>query len=232
MKNGILLNKYSPISKFLSKNLEVDMKNFVLFYDNKVFSRKDKKIFIERTKGNLNVNYNFNNLNKKNQYYHVHHSSKKFINLLIKKKLDYLINLGTPRILKKEVLYNVKRGVINIHPGLIQFLRGCTNIEWAILLDKPVGITAHLMSKKIDYGPIIIQKKIQILKNEKYHNIRIKVYIETLKMIRKILRKINQNKIIKSKKINFKKNYYKPINSFQMKMVFKKIKLNQYKYQI
>src|SRR5262245_59969118 len=59
--------------------------------------------------------------------------------------LDWLINVGTPRILKPELLGSPTQGVVNCHPGLLPAFRGSSAVEWAIYLDEPVGNTVHLM---------------------------------------------------------------------------------------
>ena len=60
-------------------------------------------------------------------------------------KIDLLVNAGTPRILKSNLLKAPSIGVINCHPGILPDFRGCTCVEWAIYLDQPIGNTVHLI---------------------------------------------------------------------------------------
>jgi methionyl-tRNA formyltransferase len=51
---------------------------------------------------------------------------------------------------------------INIHPGLNPFNRGWYPQVFSIINGLPIGVTVHLIDEKIDHGPIILQKQIEI----------------------------------------------------------------------
>lgn len=106
---------------------------------------------------------------------------------------DYDIDLGviaTARILKKRVIRNVKKGIVNFHPGLIPENRGLNAVKWAVVLDIPQGVTAHFIDEKVDRGRIIGKYIVPIFSYDSIVDINLRVYemqlhilIPTLKMI-------------------------------------------------
>ena len=66
-----------------------------------------------------------------------------------------------------EFLKSVKNGFINCHPSLLPMYRGANPYSHVIINnEKETGITLHFMDEEFDTGNIIVQKKIQIEKNE------------------------------------------------------------------
>ena len=122
-------------------------------------------------------------------YYVVPHNSKECINLVKKHKLDLGIILGA-RILKKNIFYAFKVGIINMHPGLIPQNRGLDNIKWAIIKGLKQGVTVHMINEKIDHGKIILQKDISIYQDDTLLDIFLRIQnqeqvlmIESLKIL-------------------------------------------------
>lgn len=63
------------------------------------------------------------------------------------------------RILKDNHFQNVKK-MINIHPSLLPAYKGGHPFTWMLKNgEQVIGVSAHLMSDKIDGGPIIFQEK-------------------------------------------------------------------------
>jgi methionyl-tRNA formyltransferase len=90
---------------------------------------------------------------------------------------NFLVNAGTPRILKTPILTATPLGALNCHPGLLPEFRGCSCVEWAIYLDKPVGVTVHRMSEGIDEGPVLLRRQLDIAPKDRYEDVRIKAYL-------------------------------------------------------
>ena len=80
---------------------------------------------------------------------------------------DLIIVAAYGQILPKEILEIPKNGCFNIHPSLLPKYRGSTPIQAAILNgDKKTGVTIILMDEKMDHGPIINQRALEIEENE------------------------------------------------------------------
>ena len=71
--------------------------------------------------------------------------------------------------LPKKVIKFAKKCAFNVHASLLPFLRGAAPINWAIRLGyKETGLTAFVLSDKIDQGDIIANTKVKIAAGEKY----------------------------------------------------------------
>ena len=98
--------------------------------------------------------------------------------------LDYCIFAGGG-ILKNQIL-NLSTKFIHLHPGITPYYRGSTCFYYSILKENYAGVTAYIMDKNLDTGPILFQKKFQ-KPNHKYLDdvfdpyIRSETLIELLK---------------------------------------------------
>ena len=80
---------------------------------------------------------------------------------------DLIIVAAYGQILPKEILEIPKNGCFNVHPSLLPKYRGPIPIQAAILNgDKKTGVTIILMDEKMDHGPIVNQRALEIEENE------------------------------------------------------------------
>lgn len=78
-------------------------------------------------------------------------------------KPDVLLVAAYGQIIPAEILNLPVHGCVNIHGSLLPKYRGASPIQAAILNgDKTTGITLIKMDEKIDHGPIIAEREIQI----------------------------------------------------------------------
>ena len=68
---------------------------------------------------------------------------------------DLILNARTRTIFKKVVLNMVPLGCLNIHHGLLPEQRGLMCDFWAHLDGSPAGFSVHVMTPKLDDGPIL-----------------------------------------------------------------------------
>ena len=215
------------INKFIEYKIDIHS----ILYDAKVPGEDHLQRWEERTKGKIPL-IPFEQFEKLNvpTYYFKDHTSTITENFVKDQQIDLLVNAGTPRILKSNLLKAPSIGIINCHPGILPDFRGCTCVEWAIYLDQPIGNTVHLMTDKIDEGPIILKEIINFSKLDKYSDIRVKVYENGFDLLARAIRffldEDNYN-------YSYEKNgtYYKVIDKEKMKIVIDKIESSQYKYQ-
>jgi methionyl-tRNA formyltransferase len=59
------------------------------------------------------------------------------------------------RVLRPEVIAAAPCPILNIHPGVLPTNRGLDTMQWAILNGWPQGVTGHLITNRIDHGPIV-----------------------------------------------------------------------------
>lgn len=78
-----------------------------------------------------------------------------------------LIVIVAFKILPTEILSIPKIGAINLHASLLPKYRGAAPIHWAVINgEKETGNTVFFLDQHVDTGNILLQKKIQIGKNE------------------------------------------------------------------
>lgn len=78
---------------------------------------------------------------------------------------NLIVSVSYHSIIREPILD--KYTIINAHGSLLPKYRGRTPINWAIINgEKETGVTVHYVTKKIDAGDIILQKKISIEPNE------------------------------------------------------------------
>jgi methionyl-tRNA formyltransferase len=178
-------------------------KDIVIFSDNKHLSNF---IFIYLTK--LKINFKIFHTKK----YLKATNKSKFANLKNKIFLKSIVNnskilisVNCHSIFPKFLTDNVT--CVNFHPGFNPFNRGLYSQIFSIINGKPCGATVHLMTNKIDNGPIIVQKKITIQDTDTSYEVYKKIIELQKKLIKKhILKLINGKfKLLKYKKI--KSNY-------------------------
>jgi len=82
-------------------------------------------------------------------------------------KPDLIVVAAYGQILPKEILDIPKRGSLNVHPSLVPKYRGASPIQHVILNgEKKTGITIILMDEKMDHGPILNQRALEIEEDE------------------------------------------------------------------
>lgn len=142
-------------------------------------------------------------------------------NILRKDKFDYLISYRNPKLLTKEILSFAKKLNINFHPSPPKY-RGVGGFNLAILnSDKEYGVTAHIMTDKLDNGMIIDFTKFKISKdielNELINKTRKLQFAQILKLLNYLTArtldlksiKIRNKKYVWGKKIFYLKDLEK-----------------------
>jgi methionyl-tRNA formyltransferase len=91
---------------------------------------------------------------------------KTFINALSQISADVFVVVAF-RILPEEIFMQPAAGTINLHPSLLPKYRGAAPINWTVIAgEKETGNTIIKISKEIDAGDIILQKKTSILPDD------------------------------------------------------------------
>ena len=103
--------------------------------------------------------------------------AEKIIQILIKRNNINLICLaGFMRILSIKFIKSFKGKILNIHPSLLPKYKGLNTHKRVINnREKYSGCTVHFVSKKLDSGKIILQKKVKIHKNDNERKLSSKI---------------------------------------------------------
>ena len=112
--------------------------------------------------------------------------------------VDVICLAGFMKVLSKEFVDNFKDRILNIHPSLLPKYKGLNTHARALQSnDSIAGCTVHLVTPKLDGGPVLAQTEVVIQKNETIESLASKVLIEEHKLYPKVLLNFS-NQIIKS----------------------------------
>lgn len=154
-----------------------------------VISNNKNAYILKRAK-----NYNIPN-------YYISHESlsrKNFDSLVAKElkkyKVDLILLIGFMRILSKEFCLEWKDKILNVHPSLLPKYAGGmdSNVHEEVLKNKDLetGCTIHFVTEKLDAGPILVQKRCAVEKNDTPLTLKEKVqvlegeaFLEAIKLI-------------------------------------------------
>jgi len=115
------------------------------------------------------------------KYFIIRYKNSKISEAQILKKLFFynieLICLaGFMKIISRYFIKKFNKPILNIHPSLLPKYKGLNTHKKALKnKEKFSGATVHLVSRKIDSGKIILQKKIKISKNDNIKTLEKKV---------------------------------------------------------
>ena len=90
---------------------------------------------------------------------------------------DVIIVADYKYLLPKEIIEFPSKGCINLHPSLLPKYRDRAPLNWAIINgENKVGLTAHIIDEGVDTGDIILQKTVEVLKQDYISDILLKLY--------------------------------------------------------
>ena len=80
------------------------------------------------------------------------------------------------KILSNGFIKNFGHKIINIHPSLLPKFKGLNTHKRVLKSNEQYsGCTVHFVEKKLDYGKIILQKKVSIDKNDTEDSLKKKI---------------------------------------------------------
>ncbi len=108
-------------------------------------------------------------------------SKQKFENRIIgylkEENIGLIVLAGFMRMLSPFFVQNYSNKILNIHPSLLPAFKGSANAV-ADALDygmKITGTTVHFVDEKLDNGPIVLQRAVEIAENDNEDSLRQKI---------------------------------------------------------
>jgi len=116
--------------------------------------------------------------------------------VLKKNQIDLILLIGFMRILSSEFCLEWQGRLLNVHPSLLPKYSGGMDagVHEAVLKngDAVTGCTIHFVTEDVDGGPILIQKKCDVVQNDTIDSLKTKVqalegraFVEAIQLIQK-----------------------------------------------
>ena len=115
---------------------------------------------------------------------------KEIIKNLKAKKVELVVLAGFMRLMSDYFIKEYKNRIMNIHPALLPSFKGTRGIKDALEYGvKVTGPTVHFVDEKLDHGPIILQRTLEVKDDdteesllERIHKEEHKIYPEAIKL--------------------------------------------------
>lgn len=139
---------------------------------------------------------------------------------------DLVVVSGT-RIISKKIIHSCSAKFLNIHAGITPKYRGVHGMYWALVNNdkENCGVTVHLIDEGIDTGKIIGQTLIQPKPNDNFSTYPILQLAAGIKILRKAVNDIFEQKPTLIPTHNESKLWYHPtIWGYCFNRIFRKVK--------
>lgn len=114
--------------------------------------------------------------------------------LFEKIKPDLFVVIAYGQILSQRLLNIPAIMPLNVHGSILPFYRGAAPINWAVINgEKETGVTLMKMAAKMDSGPVIAQKKININPDDTFLTLEEKLSLLASKTLAETLNLIGKN---------------------------------------
>jgi len=129
---------------------------------------------------------------------------KEVVKNLKKRDVGLVALAGFMRLLSPYFIKEYKDRIMNIHPALLPAFKGTQGIKYALEYgSKVTGPTVHFVDGKLDHGPIILQRAVDVKDDdteesllERVHEEEHKIYPEAVKLFVEGKLKIEGRKVV------------------------------------
>ena len=150
-------------------------------------------------------------------------NSTEFKKEILKLNADIILVGTWSEKLDKELIELPRIATINVHPSLLPKYRGPNPYLQTIWhREKYSGVTFHLMTEKLDAGPILAQAKVEILNIDTGKELRNKTVFCTRLLCEELLNRLKNGCVAPVEQNESESTYYKEIDSKDMTLDFTK----------
>ncbi|HLI46586.1 MAG TPA: phosphoribosylglycinamide formyltransferase [Geobacterales bacterium] len=100
------------------------------------------------------------------------------LNELKKRNVDLVLLIGYNRYITKPLIDEYRYKIMNIHPSLLPAFPGWDKDVHRAVLEygcKITGCTLHFVDEKLDAGPIILQKAVEVMEDDSIDSLKERV---------------------------------------------------------
>ena len=132
---------------------------------------------------------------------------------------DLVVVVAYGKIIPKNFLKIPKFGFINIHASLLPKWRGAAPIQRAIMnQDKKIGVSIMKIEEKLDSGPVLSFKEIELNQNSTHGEIEKRLSVTGAKLLLETLQNLLNGKIEFKKQNHNEATYAKKINKSEARI--------------
>ena len=139
-----------------------------------VISNKKDSYILKRAQAHNTPNVFINHKNRTREDF-----DSEMTTILKEHRVELILLIGFMRILSSDFCNEWSGKILNVHPSLLPKYAGGmdTNVHEEVLRnnDKETGCTIHLVTDKVDKGPIVIQKKCLVDSDDTIESLKAKV---------------------------------------------------------
>ena len=161
----------------------------------------------------------FSKKNKLNFRNPINLNSDEEFNIFKELSADLVVVIAYGQIIPKKFLNTAKFGFINIHASLLPKWRGAAPIQRAIMNgDKKTGVSVMKIEEKLDSGPVLATKELELNQDSTYIEIEKKLSKLGADLLIESLKSINEEKTKFLTQIHSEATYAKKINKNETKI--------------
>jgi len=121
-------------------------------------------------------------------------NSDTLINYINDNNIEFVL-AGAAQILRKHLFDRTRCFFINMHPGVLPYMRGMHSDKWALYYGINPGATLHIMDEGVDTGPVIAAGFVAIGENDSIASMRVKAHELCLTLLKEYLPRILSREI-------------------------------------
>ena len=146
-------------------------------------------------------------------------NSKEEYEFFKKLSADLVVVVAYGKLIPKSFLNKAKFGFINVHASLLPKWRGAAPIQRAIINgDKKIGVSIMKIEEKLDSGPVLVSKELELDQNLTHGEVEKKLSIIGSNLLIKSLKNIEKGNLKFIDQKHSEATYAKKINKSETKI--------------
>ena len=136
------------------------------------------------------------------RYPNAHARDEFLLETCLKAEIDLICLAGFMKMLPQNIVKHYEYKILNIHPGLLPEFGGKgfygTRVHEAVINTgkRESGATVHFVDEIYDHGPIILQKKVEVMETDTPESLAARVLKLEHELFPEVVKAFCENKII------------------------------------